>query len=449
MRIIIVGAGEVGSYLAKRLAHAQHDVTVIEVDPVKCQQLQNTVDCMIVQGSGVSPKRLIEAGAHNADLLVAASSVDEVNLMACVLANSLGIPRKVARVRNLEYSDKEAPINPKQLGIDLMIHPEVVAAEHLVNLIRRTYATDVIEYSAAKMQMLGIRIESRDAPIVGRPLAEIVRDYPDVEFRTVAILRGTRTIIPKGNDQIFNKDQIFVIAKDESLPEVLKLVGKEETQLRRMMVLGGGRIGRYVAKAMENDKGLKIKLIEANAEKSQTVASELSNTLVLQGDGTDLDLLATEGITEMDAFVASTNDDENNLVSCLLAKHLGVKRVIGLVNKSEYLPVINTIGLNAAVSPKVAVADEILRYVRRGKIVSISTLREIDAEVMEIVTPEDSPITKKPLKDTRLPDGAIISALYRNGESIIPVGSTQLQANDLAVVVTLPEAIEGIEKAFT
>jgi len=448
MKIIVVGAGEVGFHLIKMLSMKNHDVVVIETDTSKCQRVNDNLDAIAIEGSGASVESLLNAGAQDADIMVAVSSIDEVNIVACILANKLGIKTKIARVRNPEYTAPSALITPEQLGIDLMIHPEEETANEVVRLIKRSTVSEVIDFQMEGVQVMSIRIDSRTVPIAGKPLKAVTKEFPIVEFRTVAVLRNGRTIIPTGDDMIYFKDQIFVVAKVESVHLLLKIMGKAEARLSEVMILGGGKIGRRVAHELESDKDINVKLIESDRIKSHQIADKLKRTLVIQGDGTDIDLMATEGISEMDAYIALTQHDEENLISALLAKHLGVKRVIALVNKSDYLPIIPTIGLDAAVSKSLSTVDAILRYIRRGRILSVSTLKEIDAEVLEMVAQKDSRITKKPLKDLNLPRGVIIGAVLHNNSSHIPVGNTKIAPNDRVVVFALPEAITEIEKWF-
>ena len=449
MKIIVVGAGEVGFHLAKMLSNENHDIVIIEDKQENCLKAQENLDIIAIQGNGASIEKLIEAGVRDSDMLIAVSNSDEVNIVSCILANKFGVEKKVARVRNPEYTSKDALITPEQLGIDMMIHPEEEAAAEIIRLIKRSSATDVIDYKKEGVQILGIRIDSRDASIVGKPLNEVTKEFSNIIFRTVAIYRNGRTIIPKGKDLIFYKDQIFIIAKVEYIHSILKLVGKEDEKINSLMILGGGKIGRLVATELEKMKDIDIKLIESDREKSQIIADQLNRTLVIQGDGTDIDLLATEGLSDMDAFVALTNDDEDNLISSLLAKHLGVKRVLALINKFEYIPIINSIGLDAAVSEKVSTIDAILRFIRRGKVISVATLKEIDAEVMEIVAQEGSPIANKQLKEIGFPNSAIVGAIFRDNEVIIPVGTSRIEPNDKVIVFALPEAISKVEKYFS
>ena len=446
MSVIINGAGGVGFYLAKMLSNEGRDIVVIDQDPAKVQRVQESLDVMAIEGNGTRLSTLLQAGIKNAEMFIAVTNVDEVNIVACILANKLGVPKKVARVRHSDFLQEDSLIKPEELGIDLMIHPEEVTAREIVRLLKRSFATDIIEFKKQGVQVVGIRVDSRNVPIVGKPLKVIMQEHPEVEFRTVAINRNGRTIIPKGDDMIFFKDQIFVISKDSSLPAVLKLVGKEDQELRKAMILGGGRIGRLVAEEFEKLEDVEVKLVESRLDKSFQIATKLKKTLVIQGDGTDIDLLASEGIGDMDSFIALTDDDETNLVSCLLAKHLGIKKAIALLDKADYVPLANTIGLDAAVSSKMITADAILRFIRRGRILSVSTLHDIEAEVIELAAGPDSKITKKQLKDIKFPKGAIVGAICRNNKIEIPLGESQVQPDDHLIVFALPESIPEVEK---
>lgn len=448
MKIIVVGAGEVGSHIAKILSHEGHDVTIIEADADKAANVQEQLDVLVLHGNAVSMKALRQAGIEKADLMLAVTNSDETNIVTCILANKVGVPMKIARVRNPEYTSSDSLIPPEQLGINLMIYPEEEAAKAIVRLMQRSFATEVIEYQNGRAQVLGIRIDSKTAPICSKSLIELRKQYPELSFRIVAISRLGRTLIPRGEDRIFFRDQIFLICQSEHLPEILKIMGKEHEKLENVMLLGGGRIGQMVAYALEQMDDITIKLIESNEDRTEELVEHVQRTLVLRGDGRDMDLLVTEGITDMDCYVALTGDDEDNLVSSLMAKHLGVKKAIALLNKSEYLPISHTIGLDAAVNPKVTAADTILRFIRRGQVISISTLQEIEAEVLELAAQPKSKITKKKLKHIDFPREAIIGAVFRGEDTVIPVGDTQINPEDKVIVFALPEAVSTVEKLF-
>lgn len=447
MRIIIIGGGEVGHHLAKIFSKESHQVVMIEPDKERTKSAEGSLDIMAIEGSGASVHTLVEAGIKEAELVVAVSAIDEVNIIACMLADKFGVARKIARVRNPEYTAQDAVLTPEQLGIDLIINPELETAHEIVWLIRRSAATDVIEFADGAIQLVGLRLDTK-AKILSKKLRQISFSIPNLTFRTVAIFRNGRTIIPTGEDYFFNGDQIFVVSKTESVPELLELCGKSDERIEKIMILGGGKVGRMVAQELEEDKGLDIRLIESSRWKSQFVADQLRRTLVIRGDGTDVDLLASEGIIDMDAFVAVTDDEETNIITSLLAKHLGVRRTITMVTQANYIPFMTSIGLDVAVDKRMITANAIARFIHRGEVVSVATLKGIDAEAIELIAQEDSKIVKKPLKDIKFPEGAIIGAVTRNGQVFVPVGSSLIQPHDKVVVFALPKAVSNVERMF-
>jgi len=447
LRIILVGGGEVGFHLSKILSREGHQVVLVEPDKEKIMRAEESLDIMVIEGSGSSVRTLMNAGIEQTDLVIAVSASDEVNILACMLAEKFGVAKKIARIRNEEYTHEDAVLTPKQLGIDLIINPELETANEIVWLIRRSAATDVIEFADGAIQLMGLRLDSK-AKIIGKKLHEVSMGMTDLTFRTVAIFRNGRTIIPTGEDYFHVRDQIFVVSKTESVPDLLEICGKADEHLEKIMILGGGKVGRLVAKELEQDKQFDIKLVESSASKSQFAAEQLQRTLVIRGDGTDVDLLASEGILDMDAFVSVTDDEESNIITSLLAKHLGVRRTITMVTQANYIPLMSSIGLDAAVDKRMITANAIARFIHRGEVVSVARLRGIDAEAVELVAHKGSKVTKKPLRKLKFPSSAIIGAVTRNGEVFVPVGETQIQAEDKVVVFALPTAISDAEKMF-
>ncbi|MFQ5603230.1 MAG: Trk system potassium transporter TrkA [bacterium] len=447
MKIIIVGAGEVGFHLAKILSKENHQVVMIEPDKEKISRAQESLDILVIEGSGSSVRTLVKAGIKEAELLIAVSAAYEVNVIACMLADKFTVPRKIARVRNQEFTDLNAILTPKQLGIDLMIYPELETAQEIVRLIKRSAATEVVEFANGAIQLVGLRLDSH-AKVISKQLREVSSEIPDLTFRTVAIFRNGQTIIPTGEDYFYNGDQIFVVSKTESVPELLDLCGKKDERIEKIMILGGGKVGRLLAKELEQDKSLDIRLIESNRTKSQLIADQLRRTLVIQADGTDVDMLASEGLIDMDAFVAITNDEESNIITSLFAKHLGVKRTITMMSQSNYVPLMKSIGLDTTVDKRIITANAIARFIHRAEVVSAASIKGIDAEAFELVAQEGAPIIKKYLKDLKFPKGAIIGAVTRNDHVFVPVGNSVIQPNDKVVVFALPKAVANVEKMF-
>lgn len=438
--------GDVGYHLAKQLSSESHDIIAIDMDQERLSYTDSMTDILTINGSSTSIKTLIEANVAKADLLVSVTSSEEVNIATAIIGKKLGAKKTIARIGNAEYLEPDCQVNFQELGIDFMIYPEELAAVETVNLIMRTAATDVLEFEDGKLSVLGIKLD-KTAPVIHKKIIDVARDHQSIDFRIVAIHRNFRTIIPKGNDTFLPNDQVFVITTPNGIEMILKLSGKQNLKFEDIMILGGGKIGRRVAKQLE-DK-MRVKLIESNEEKSFELADLLQKTLVIKGDGRDIDLLAQEGIIDMDAFIAVTEDAETNIISCLMAKHLGVTKAIALVDKVDYIPLTQTIGLDSLINKKLIAANNISRFIRKGEVVAIATLEGIDAEVLEYRAAPDSPATKKPVKDLHFPKEAIIGGIIRGDESFITIGETQIRANDKVVVFSLPDAVDKLTKFFT
>lgn len=447
MRVVVVGAGEVGFDVARMLAFEQHDVTVIDIEPGVLQRVREKLDVMTVQGNGTSALVLEQAGIQEADMLVAVTAVDEVNLIACMMADRLGVPTTIARTRSDEIARAHSVLQAKDFGIDLVIHPEESAAVEVTRLIERAAATDVLTFCEGALHLVGMRID-RDAPVLGQTLQEVAAGHPELEFRIQAVVRGVRTLLPRGDERIQPNDQVFVLTRPKDVTPVARVMGKAEARMQHVMVLGGTRVGAGVAMRLGAQGGKRIKLIEPDRERAETLAAQLGDVLVLQGDTTDIDLLVREGLGEMDAVVAVTNDEESNLVTCLMAKHLGVRKTVGLLSKAAYIPFGQTIGLDAAVSKKLAVAREVRRYLRGKHVLSVATVHGLDAEILEIEAVPEAPVTRRPLKDLDLPDGILFGAIQHNGTAEIATGTTHVTAGDRAIVFVLPEQVEAVEALF-
>lgn len=445
MNVLILGAGEIGFHLSKRLSQEKHNITIIDQNHQNFIRATEQLDAFVVEGHAGSLRILKEANIEKADILAAMTNSDEVNLFACQIAKKLGVPTTIARVRNPELTDPKFVLSKKDMGVDLIIHPEKETAETVVRLIRRSSATDVVEFENGKIQLIGIRLEET-SPILRIPLKDLGVQLGNPPVRVVAINRKERTLIPGGEDVLVPGDQIFIISDPDYLTEYLELTGKSDTRIENIMILGGGQIGQFIAKIL--GKEINIKIIESNAEKSQEIADILQHSLIIHGDGTDVDLLAAEGIMDMDTFIAVTGDDENNIIATLVARHLKVPRTIALVNKVEYLPITPTIGMDAVVSKQVLTVNAVLRFIRYQKVASIATLPGVDAEIIEYVAQENSKITRKSLKEINFPKNGIVGAVLQKDKLIIPTGDTHIQGGDKVVVFTLPQALNEITKLF-
>ena len=445
MYIIILGAGDVGYNLAKLLCYEKHDIVIIEPDAIRARRARENLDVQVMEGTGSSPSDLERAGIKKADMIVAVSNNDEVNLLACLIATHYHVPTKIARVKNREFTRDDCALNAKMLGIDLIIHPESEVADAVVNLLKLSAATDILEFAEGKILLLGIQLDKR-CEILGQSLAEVAKTFGGMTFRTVAIQRRDRTIVPRGEDVFMNNDRVYVTTQRENIPDVLRLAGRENVRMENVMILGGGQTGTEIADRLEDE--INVKIIDSNVDQTNILADKLQKSLVIRGDGRDINLLALEGIIDMDAFIAVTGDDETNIISSLVAKHLEVPRIISLINKTDYTPIISTIGIDAFVSKQIVTVDQILKFIRRGSIISVASIPGISAEVIEYVAQENAKIIKKPLREIHFPKGALLGAVVRGEEFFIPVGDSQLQAGDKVVVFSLPTAIKEVEKLF-
>jgi len=445
MKIIIAGAGEVGIHLAKQLSIDNHDIQIMDFDESKFQKLSSSVDIVSVTGSSTSIKVLKEVGVEDADLVVAVTSLQSVNLNTCMLAKKLGAKKTIARVGNSEYVLPEYTELFKSLGVDFLIYPEESVALEIVKLIERATATDVLEFAGGKIVLLGLRLD-RNSTILRRTMRELSEQYKGFDFRIVAIHRGVRTLIPTGNDILLPNDQIFVISVPGGIEEIIRATGKDQHPFRNVMILGGGKIGRKTAQMLEHK--MNVKLLEPDKRLSGELTEYLDNTLIINSDGKNLDLLAQEGIIDMDAFISLTEDAETNIISCLMAKHLKVPKTIALVDNVDYIALTQTIGLDALINKKLIAANSISQFIRRANVLSIASLQGVDAEVLEFIAHEGSIVTKKPVRNLGFPKNSIIGGYIRGEVGKIVVGDTLLQADDKVVVFTLPGEIAKVEKFF-
>ena len=446
MRILILGAGDVGFHVAQQLATENHDVVVIEQDRERARKSQDFLDALVIEGNGASLTTLEQAGITRTDLLLAVTSHDEVNLMACLSAAQYGVPKRIARVSKPDYYDHTGILPPDRLGVDLMINPERECALESYQLLQSAAAAEFAQFESGVVQLIGVRVKA-GAPVVGKRLIEIGRVAPNVRALVVAIARGGETIIPGGGTRIQEGDLVFVIGEPSNMPHVLPLVGYDRFDLRRVIIAGGSREAWLLAHMLEEHK-IACTLIEIDRQRALELSENLRRSLVLHGDATDLELLEMEGVGDADGFVAYTGSDETNLLSCLLAKNLGTPRVISLIKRLNYIPLVARVGVDAAVSPHMAAANAILSHVRRGSVLAVATLRGTTAEGIEFNVSARFPYIGVPLADVSLPRGSLIGAIIRGDRVIIPGGSDAIQVGDRIVVFVLPETLREVEDLF-
>ena len=445
MNIIIGGDGEVGLHLAQLLADEHHNITFIDPNEEILNVVSSHTDLMTVTGSSISVDVLEEANVKGADLLIAVLHDEAINLLTAILGKKLGAKKTIARISNREFMSPKNLAILEEKGVDIIINPEQVAANEVVQLLKQTAATEIFDFSDGKLQLFLIKLE-KYAPVVNKTLSQIAQEFPNIEFRAVAIHRNGKTIIPTGNEYFRADDLAYVITKPEGVQLLLELGGKQNYKIKDIMLIGGGRIGRKTASQLQHQ--MNIKLIESDAKRANALTNELDHTLIINGDARDMDLLDDEGIKEMDAFIAVTNHAETNILTCLHARSLGVKRTIALVENIEYIDIAKSIGIDTIINKKLTTASVINLYTMEAKVTTVKCLSGINADVIELVAMPKSGVTKKPLKKLHLPEGSIIGGIIRDDESFIAVGDFQLEAGDKAVVFAIPSAIHKINKLF-
>ena len=442
MKTIIVGAGKVGFSIAQILSYENQDVIVIEKNNERRQIVEAQLDVQAIHGNGASIATLKAAGIEDAQLLVAVTEFDELNMVACLLGKKLGVKKTVARVRNPQYIE-DAEVSAKSLGIDLVINPEWVTAEMIAKLAEIPEAINVDYYADGRVQLLELQL-SLDSPVVYKKLKDISFPKPNL---IIAILRNGKMIIPRGNDQLKPYDYVFVLAETENMVAIENVLGKKRTKIESITILGGSRIGFDLAKILERDS-FSVKLIEKNIEVCKEISQHLTNTLVLHGDGSDISLLEEEEVGQTDLFVAVTNDDKVNLLVSLIAKHLGASRTIAQIRRSEYIALVEKVGVDVAVSPRLLTAGAILRFIRKGDVISVSLIGAAKAEMMELIVSPNSEAVGKPIKALKFPIDAIIGAIVNEDKITVPTGDDQIEPHDRVIVFALPKAVSKVEDFF-
>jgi len=446
MRIVIIGVGEVGFHVAKALSQEEHDITVMDMDPVKCKRATESLDVIVLEGNGASPRNLSMANVQNADYVLSLTRVDEVNLIASQQAHQLGAKKIIARLRNQQYTTRDSIIKPEKFGIDLVIHPEKEACREIVQLVRHSYATQVMDFEGGRMQMMGIRLEE-ECPIIGKSVREICDEERDFKFGIITVLRNGESHVP-WSDFIFSKgDTAYFIAKTERIESLMILLGKEATQTNSIIILGGSKIGRSVAAELENE--MSVRMIDNRRDKAEWLASKLKETMVLYGDGTDVELLKAENIQDADSFIAVTESEQTNLLSGMLAHHLGVKQSVIHVSTTEYMPIVQEIGLGAVLSKNMSTVNSILRFIASDQTEkSVTTFDEIDVDVIEFSPEPGSKVTKAPLSEIKFPEDSIVGMTNHHGHLAIARGSTQLTDEDTVLVFAKSSAVKNLRKLF-
>ena len=451
MKVIIVGAGEVGFHIAQRLSEEHQDVVLIDRNPEQIKRVADNLDVQALLGSGTSPKILKDTDIKNADMLVAATNSDEVNLISCLIAKNLNpYLIKVARIRNEEYTQELPLLDKDHLGIDHVINPQIEMVHSIQRLMEIPGASEVIDFVGGRVKLIGVTVE-KDSPFAGRKLLSFTKAEEKILVGAIVRTRPNfpdQVIIPHGDDSILAGDLVYLVAKNTELEQTLSLFGIKEKNLRRVIIIGAGQTGKALAMEMDKAK-ISTKIIEKDEAICAELSACLTHVTVINGDGTDKELLEEENIGSSDFVVALTGDEESNILISLLAKGLGTRKTVTRVSKLSYLPLMSAIGIDTVVSPRLAAVRAILQYIRPGKILSVAPLKGEHAEAIEAEALETSDLVNKPLHKVKMPKGAIVGAIFRENEIIIPRGASVIEPGDRLIIFALQQVLPKLEKLLT
>ena len=451
MKIIILGAGQVGISTAEILAKEDNDITLIDNVASQVEGLQDRLDIQTIVGSASHPSVLEQAGGPDADLILAVTNQDEVNMAACQVAYTLfRTPKKIARIRSVEYLTHTEIFSDESIPVDVIISPEQLITQHVLHLIEYPGALQVVDFAGGKIQLVGLKAY-HGGPLVGRELRTIREDLPTVEARVAAIYRHDRPIIPEGDTIIEPNDEVFIVAAAPHIPIVMSEFCTVEAPGQNIMLAGAGKIGLQLARSLEQNN-YQVKLVEHGAERARQVAEQLDATIVLRGDAADEDLMLQENIDATDVFCSLTNDDEANILSAMLAKRLGAHRAMALINRSAYVDLIESSVLDVAISPSLITVGSLLTHVRRGDTIAVHSLRRGAAEAIETIAHGDatsSSVVGRRIEEISLPSGTRVGALLRNQEVIIPHHDTVIEAEDHVILFVIDKKyIRDVERLF-
>ncbi len=448
MKIVIAGAGEVGCHLAKMLSEGYHEITIIDNDEERLALVSESMDVLTVLGNPTSINILKSAGVDKADLFVAVSPAKEqdVNLVAALIAKKLGARKVTARINAAEYLNYENKLMFTEMGIDLLFYPEKIAATEICDLLKQSDVSEFVDFARGQLQMIVFRIEE-DSKLLNKTPGDLPYDPSALPFRIVAIARGGETLIPQNDTLLKRGDMVYVICKREHVDELMTWSGKQYLDIKRLTILGGGRIGEMVAKQFEKTAEF-VKIIEINRERCEVLSENLNRTLVINGDGRNSDFLYEEDVKSCDAFVAVTSSSETNILACVAAKKMGVAKTIAEVENIEYIKLAEGMGVDAVINKKIITAGRIFRFTMSTKVRTVKVIGGSDAEVIEYIVNPDSPVTKAAVKDLNFPDDAVIGGVIRGNTTLIAADDTRIKPYDRVVIFALPRVLGRIEKFF-
>ena len=448
MKVIIIGGGEVGFHVAKALSEENYDITVIDIDPYKCRRASENLDVIVVEGNGASPKTLTEAHVGDADYVLCLTRVDEVNLIASQQAHKLGANKIIARLRNQQYTDHDSIIRPEKFGVDVVIHPEKLACEEIMRLVKHPYAVQAMDFEAGRLIMLGLCINDSCENLNGKPLGKVSLENSHFRFGVIAVLRGQDTIVPWADFEFQEGDIGYFIVKKDDVENLLALLGKKATETHRVMIIGGSKIGRSLAKLLPSET-INVRLVDNNRPKAGQISHTIDESMIIFGDGTDIEFLKSENIQDVDSFIAVTENEKTNLIAGLLAKHLGAKQSIIHITTTEYIPTIQEIGVGAVISKNLSTVNSILKELHTDVTeIPVVTFDEIDVDVIEFQPEAGSPVTQRPLKELNFPENSIVGIINHHGKIRIAHGTSILTEDDTALVFAKPKAISKLKKLF-
>ena len=451
MRIIVCGAGLVGSSIARQLASENNDVTIVDQSPETIQQMNDSLDVRAVEGYASHPDVLEKAGAHDAEMIVAVTQYDEINMVACQVAHSLfEVPTKIARIRAQTYLDPswQNLFTRDHMPIDVIISPEIEVARAITSRLTVPGATDMVSFVDDRVRVVAVAIDET-CPIIDTPLRQLTELFPDLHMRIIGIVRAEGIITPGGDDQILVGDEVDFSVETKQVGRAMSAFGHDEKEAHRIVVIGGGNIGLFLSKQIIDEiPDVRLKLIELNRDQAERAADQLEKAVVIFGDSMASEILAEANVQEADAVIAVTNDDQVNILSSLLAKREGAARATTLVNNMTYGPLVRSLGIDAVVNPRAITVSRILQHIRRGRIRGVHSLRDGLAEIIEAETLETSPLSGKTLRAAKLPSGVIVGALVRGEEVIIPRADTVIQTGDRVIVFATRDMVKKVEKMF-
>ena len=445
-RIVIIGAGEVGFNLAKTLSNENCDMTIIDVDEKKCQRINNSIDAHVVCGDGASQRVLEKLDMSNVDYLLALSRIDEVNLVASKSSFELGAKKIICRLRNTEYSHRNAFITPEQFGIDHVVYPEKSAQKEIEKLIKKPSAVDLEEFSDGQVTMVGLSIDS-SSPLIGRNVSSIENANPYIQHKLVLIIREGEGFIPTNNTVYEIDDLAYFIGKTDDIQKIQRMTGKSAFKVKNIMILGAGKIGRLLAKSLESD--FDVRIIENDYEKAKKIGENLTDTLILDADGLDIDFLTSENIQDVDCFIAATENEQTNILASLLVKHYGVKQIILHITTTNYIRAVRRIGVDAVISKNISAVHDIINFIKSDQEdIPVSKIEDVDIDALEIIVSPNSKYIDKNYSFTSIPDYIKVGAVIREDKVIIPSQHTEIFINDKLILFVKDSLISKAEELF-